>query len=396
MLKASMKALSIVMALRSNPFILSVGASVFVGILAASFLGLWLAISFAREGFWALVWYFESWMVPAGFVLFPFFFFIMKKTSMRSVALAALACQIVGVGLMIISRGQMRPCTAGVMAALFSTGYWQMHHLALSQITSHEGRAVELSFLAGLTGVASLTGAAIAGVMSGFSAEYALYIAFILQAAATLGLALTLPKAGVRTSTAADIETERFWVGLRAYPRQNLGMAVDALHELVTALFLSTWLVTAGFPVIFFGVFRAIGSIAAVFVMPFCAAIVHRGRGQEFRWAGLAGIGGWLVVLIIPSAFVILAANFLWSMAVVFLNTGLESRWYSRRSPDQILTRELVLTCVRVPGIIVFAWIATRHPSFYPLAGIATSLIVLPYGVYLLGSQRESSISAHH
>jgi MFS family permease len=382
--------------LRDNPMIVALGASLFAGMLASSFLSLYLAVNFAEQGFRAIVGYLEGWLVTAGFILFPAFSLLIKKTSVRIVVIAAVACQIAGMVLMIALYGDRSPWIVGFMVALFATGYWQMHHLAMAQHTSSERRGMEISFLAGVSQIGTLIGAASGGLLAAApTAFHPQYIAFILQFLATCGLGLTMPRARLTEDVDGNARTlsrENFWTALGKYPRQNLGVMVEAMHELIFSFLLSVWLISTGFPVILLGALRIIGSLTGFMLMPVCGRLIHRRKGLEFKISALTGTAGWSMVAIAPIVPVIIVASFLWPLSALFLKTGLESRWYSRRSSTQILVREVILTCVRIPCIVVFAWFATLHTTIYPIVGILISLLVLPYGAYLLRSERESEI----
>jgi ABC-type Fe3+-siderophore transport system permease subunit len=74
------------------------------------------------------------------------------------------------------------------------------------------------------------------------------------------------------------------------------------------------------------------------------------------------------------------------------MRTGLESRYFSRRSSTQILVRQVILALVRLPTLPVLCWFATRQTHLYPVAGIVVAMLILPYGIYLLRSEKERAL----
>jgi hypothetical protein len=382
--------------LRGNPQLAIVGLSLFIGMLASSFLSLYIAVDFARQGFWPITTYFETWLIPADLLLFPAFFIVMRKRSPRSVIWAASGCQVLGMVMLTVLHGRHEAWIIGPLVALFATGYWQINQLAMAAHTTRAARGFEVSFLAGVAEVGALIGASTAALLSAMHLPFApQYIAFVLQAAATLMLGLTLPKA---SSLAGDdvqqggLAIEPFWACFRRFPRQNLGIAVGAVHELAVVMLLATWLVSSGYQVITLGGLRVGSSIATFLLAPLCGRLIHRQQGGEFKLASGLGVLAWLLVLTVPHLAGVAIAALIWPLSAFFMRTGLESRYFSRRSSTQILVRQVILALVRLPTLPVLCWFATRQTHLYPVAGIVVAVLILPYGIYLLRSEKERAL----
>ena len=382
--------------LRANPKLATVGVSLFIGMLASSFLSLFLAVNFAQQGFWPIVTYFETWLIPADLLLFPAFFLFMKKRSPRSVIWPASGCQLLGMVLLTVFHDQHQAWVVGPLVALFATGYWQMNQLAMASHTTQAARGFEVSFLAGVSEIGVLIGASSGALVSALHPSFSpQYIAFGLQALATLMLGLTLPKTSVRDGGAAnqgELIIEPFWRCFWRFPRQNLGIAVGALHELAVVMLVSTWLVNSGYPIIMLGGLRLSSSVATFLLAPLCGRLIHKQQGGEFKLAALLGVLAWLLVLAIPQMAGVIGASLLWPLSAFFMRTGLESRYFSRRSSTQILVRQVILALVRLPSLLVMCWFATRQPHLYPVLGILVALLILPYGIYLLRSEKERAL----
>ena len=382
--------------LRANPLLVSIGVSLFIGMLASSFLSLYIAVDFARQGFWPIVTYFETWLIPADLLLFPAFFLFMKNRSPRSVIWAASGCQLLGMTLLIMMHDRHEAWIVGPLVALFATGYWQMNQLAMACHTTKAARGFEVSFLAGISEVGLLIGASSGALLSAMHLSFQPhYIAFVLQAVATLMLGLTLPKTSAQangTVKQGELVVEPFLSCFRRSPRQNLGIAVGAVHELAAVMLLSTWLISSGFPVITLGGLRVSSSIATLLIAPLCGRLIHAQKGGEFKLASFLGICAWGLVLAIPNLAGVAVASLIWPLSAFFMRTGLESRYFSRKSSTQILVRQVLLALVRLPCIPVLCWFATRQPQLYPVAGIIVALLILPYGAYLLRSEKESAL----
>lgn len=377
--------------------------SLFFGILAGSFLSVYAAIDTVKAGAAGLIAFYYVWFILAGFVFFPLFFLLFRNFSRRVFIGTVLGTQIVGTVLLFLKDGAMQPWHLGVVMALFGTGYWQMHHINLAAYTSREGRGFEVSLANTLTQAAHILGGVFAGMLSQHEAgaSVSLIVAFGAQLAATLGLALSSPRAVRATDTstpdipeAGHVLLENFRDIAWRFPRQNIGTALSAVMALVFVIMLPAWLKIIGLSGTMIGFIRGGQAIVTSVLSPYAGKLTQEESGREFKISALSGVVGWMLPLAASfSAPMVALSSLCLAASSLFFSTGIEARWYVRRSMTQILVREIILTVARIVFVPVVALLAFGPASGYALFGLAVAVLAWPMGIWL-GKARMAEVKA--
>lgn len=378
-----------------NPQLLLVYLSLIGGALASYFLDLYLVIDMARTGYAGVVLYLETWYGVAGIILFPLFFYSFQFLSRRSFGIVMIISQLAGVAFLLTPRALEHPVSLGLLQALFATAYYQMLHINLAAHSSAEHRGFEMSLAQSLRRIGGVAGALLAGALAMTQLPInPVYMAFGIQLAATLGLIISSPEiispeSGKRAAQ-GTVHIEGFRHVFKRFPRQNLGTAAEALVEGIMDL-LPVWLTVSGMGSLAIGALKGGQALLSVTLVPLVGKIVHRDRGEEFALGSALGVIGWLAMLVGLTKGGIMLSAMAWTAADNFIETGLETRRYSRRSATQIFVREIILTLVRIPMIPLAAWMAFYSTQGYIVIGIVTYIGVGFAGYALSRARHESS-----
>lgn len=373
--------------------------SLFLGLLGQSYLFVYLAIDMAKLGYQAVVTYYEAWLLTGGLILFPALFYIFKYGGRRVFVGSVIALELIGAAVMLMCGQHTTPLVMGLIVATFGTGYWQMHHLNIAGHTSGDARGFEVSLAKVIGQIGGIAGSAIAGFSMAYgSAMHTAGAAFALIFIATVGLTWTLPRvreqdAKSDTDDRGSIIMENLWQVIKSHPRQNVATFCEAVYEIYMSMIMPVWLTLMGVAGYLVGITKMLQACVTALFAPMSGHAIHAGKGDEFKIAATTGALGSLPMLAFGPALVpLLTASFLWGVSRLMFLTGLESRWYSRRSATQVLSREIVLTLGRVVSVPAIAWVAFHAPLWYMPLGVALSLAVWPAGRYLMASTRESAL----
>lgn len=370
--------------------------SLLLGMLGQGFLFLYLAVDMAKIGYGAVVSFYESWFLTAGLVFFPLFFTIMKTWGRTALIAIVIALEVMGMVALLLYGHTSSPLALGFIIALFATGYWQMHHLNIAGHTSSHSRGFEVSLAKIIMQVGGILGSALAAFAMGVaSMDHLPSFAFLFVFAATFGLIATLPRIhdGKDDEDMGSIRMENITDVFKSYPRQNLATFLEAIYEMYIQILLPVWLTFMGISGAVIGVLQTMKGAVTALCAPFTGSVIHKGRGEEFTIAAASGTGGCLAILTGGLAMIpLVIASLLWAVSRLAFQTGLESRWYSRRSMTQILIREIMLTLGRAVSIPAIAWIAFFAPAWYMPLGVVLCLLVWPAGRHLTACARESAL----
>lgn len=381
-----------------NRQLLIIYLSLIAGMFAASFLGIYVAIDMVRLGYWGVVTYLEAWLGLLGLVFFPFYFYTYAHMSRRNFIALVLGVQLIGSVLMVVVDLRNSPFTIGLLMAMFSTGFWQMYHLNMAAHSSDHSRGYEVSLGKAVARIGSILGAGSAGfLLSGGAPVQVIIMALFFQFIATVGLAITTPTGqhSAETDPSADqgnVSIEKFRHMFTAYPRQNIGVALEALVEQFTSIMIPVWLTLAGISALAIGLVRVLAALVTVFIVPLCGRLVHQKKGDEFKQATITFTLGWAPFFFAMTAPMLAWATIAWTIAGNFFSSGLESRRYSKRSATLVFVREIYLTLTRIPAIPITAWLAFYHPMAFAIVGALVTAAVWPYGLWLARSEREGGV----
>lgn len=380
-----------------DPHLLLVYLSLFLGAVSNYFINIYLAIDMVRMGYASIVIYMEGWLGIAGFILFPLFFYSFTKFSKRGFVALVLGSQIAGTLLLFASGMSNDPLYLGIVRALFATAYYQMLHINLAAHASEDNRGFEMSLAQSIGKMGGILGAVLGGfLVSVHIGVNPMLMAFLLQLLATLGLVLTSPPiktlADHETAAKGQVHVEDFWQTFKKYPRQNWGTAAEAFFEVTVMLMIPIWLTLQGIGSIMVGLLKALEAVLAIFIVPIAGRIVHRQKGEEFFLGSAAGTLAWLPFLIGTTGAGVIFSIINWSLAGSLIQSGLETRRYSRRSATQVFVREIILTLVRMPAIPVVAWLAFYATNGYIALGITACVLAGLAGRALANAPEESRI----
>lgn len=373
----------------ANPKLAALFVSIATGMFAFSFIGTYLSIDMLRLGFAGIVTYLETWLVLAGFVGFPFLFFISKRYSFRLAQIAIIVMQFVGMALLLMQPSITdQPFWMGFVLFLIATGFWQMNHICLAGHASDDGRGYEIGLAKSIGEVATVFGAGAAGFALAYNVNAVLTAAFVLASIATFGLIYATPaQTDAEDGAQGTISFENLFAVLRRYPRQNLATALEAAFEMHTTILRSTWLAMIGVGASVIGLIGALQALWTTLLVPLIGRFIHNNKGTEFKAATVSSFLSWCVVM--TGSLGMWISSFFWAAAVSFFRCGLESRWYQDRSATQILIREVILTIVRIPCIPLFAWIILEYPWYYPAAGVVVAIALWPVGMGVLRQSQK-------
>lgn len=368
----------------SNPKLGALFLSLAAGKFAFSFIGTYLAIDMLRLGFEGIVAYLGMWLIPAGFIGFPFFFFLSRRYGFSRAQMAIVIMQFAGMAMVLFIPGlTVQPYLVGLTLFLMATGYWQMVHICLAAHASDGARGYEIGLAKSIAEVATVIGAAAAGFALAYDAGATLSASFILVAFATFGLIYSTPEQ-VEGDTAGQgsISFEGLFSAIKRYPGQNIATALEAAFEMHISFLRTTWLAALGVAATAIGIIGGLQALWTTMLVPLIGRFIHDNKGTEFRAASVAGFVSWVPMLLGTAG--VWVSSFFWAAAVSFFRCGLESRWYQDRSATQILMREIMLTIVRIPCIPLFAWVILNAPEYYPYIGMGIACLLWPVGLRIL------------
>jgi hypothetical protein len=374
----------------------------FVGSIAFGFQTVFLSIDLFSLGFSGITKFYLFWLVPAGFLFFPVFSFL-KQHFPRHFISSILGSQIAGLLLMYILKtnvadGTNDPLFAGLANAFAATGFWQLHHLALAGCSSAERRVKEVTTAKMCFLLGRVLGAWLGGLGALYSGEFVLFwISCLFLTFSTIGLGSICPKlekdSNLLTAKTGTVVTEGLLKTLTAYPRQYLGVCLEVIIEITSNHLFAVWLLATGASPGIVASLYAIRIASSILTAPFMELLIKQQKGREFLLASLTGVSGWLLLIYFPlTTFEAIIGVFLLGVGSFLFVTGLESRWYARRSISQILMREIVLTINRIVAIPLLSFFIFTAQPYYIFVSILSFALAAPFGRLLVSNRHESSV----
>ena len=370
----------------------------FLGFGALAFQSIFLAVDFFKLGASGITAYYLGWLIPSGFILFPLLTWFKKSHPSLFIPVIG-ALEIIGLWSAtwaITDRSD--PIMLGFINALVVTGYFQLFHLALAGVTSDARRTRELAISKIAAQIGGICGASLGGFLFvdlGHGIPF--FISAVCYVIATLALAVISPKVrrsdSVSEQAAGEVHAEPLIWAIFNYPRQNIGVVLEAFADFSSIYLLPVLLLRMGFEPTLIGLLHATRLTAALVLAPIAQRTIASGNGREFLASSLFGIAGWLLFIQPePVFFISLIASILLGCKGFLLALGLETRWYARRSMSQILARELVLTAARIIAIPLLACSAFKAPTLYLAIGLGSAILIYSYGLWLTRSAREGAL----
>lgn len=373
----------------------------FLGSAAFSFQLIFISVDLYSLGWAGISLFYLSWMVPAGLILFPCFS-ALKRFRPGWFIPVIMVVEIAGFLAMYFSRDLAigspgwEPVVFGLTNAFVATGFWQLNHLALAGVTTASNRTKEVSFAKISFQVGGFIGSFLGGIGIAFSEDTIwFWISCVCLIVSTYGLALICPH--VTTGSAPGkrglVGAEGLLQTFLTYPRQYIGVCLEVGIELSSKFLFAVWLLASGAPSSYVASLYAVRIIASLIVAPFIQPLVVKQEGREFVLAACLGFSGWTMLLTASLESILsLGGAFLLGVASFLFVTGLESRWYARRSLSQILVREFVLTGNRIIWVPLLAWLIYSHPEVFVGLSMFFFILAAPYGLWLVGSIHEREI----
>lgn len=213
-----------------------------------------------------------------------------------------------------------------------------------------------------------------------------------------MGLARISPRVSRRSieeRTQGEVGFESLKATLFNYPRQYVGVGLEVILEFTSRNLFAVWLLLNGVSPLFVTSLYGIRIASTIAAAPLINRLVVRQRGEEFLGAAFLGVSGWVLLILFPSGVEVVAlvsGSFLLGISSFLFITGLESRWYSRRSITQILMRELVLSVVRLFSIPLLSWLVFFDPFYFAVLALVMCAAQAPYGRWLMTSSREREV----
>jgi len=344
-----------------------------LGAMAVGFLSVFVTLDIVNFGVSGMTLYSLVRFGFAGFVLFPLLT-ILYLFAPRFVFLAAvLLTQLMALIPLFIPSLSHDPLGLAFGIALSGTAYWQVYHLAMTAQTSEAGRGYEVSLAQILMTLGSAAGAVVGGLAAATAQDISLVLyAYILQLIASLIFCLLIPPAQRKTVQRQEgqVSVSSLWHEVVHHPYRTVTTLVEAVYSLLGEILRPAWLKLIGVAALGVGVVSGLVIIMQAVMAPLAGKFYTDDKLMEMRWgSALLGVA-WLPWVLVVQTTTLFFSVPLWAAGTMLLQTGLGSRWYRDRSVTAILTRELLLTVMRLLAIVFVIPVLFHRPDIFAVLAI--------------------------
>jgi hypothetical protein len=345
-------------------------AGVFFGALGGDILTMMFSYRVAANSVSDLLTYWILYFIFSGLLLLPLLCGFYCRASLNASRTLMVALTILGFICYWLGHDG-RTVLLSFATLLIAIPFWTCYHLTLIAYGSDEGRGHEISVAYAVMAVGAVSGYFISGPLAAadnpLPGVAAGFITTAIGTATLLGV-LPAPRGHYDYFASLVAHLRKFNTGWLA--TLNIGG-----HNSLSGYLLPTFLGHSGFTALATGITLGLRAGSTTLAAPLTGHLISGGRGTEMR-VGITLFALAWAALLLPVYFPakLAAAIVLWAAAGQFYSSGMDTGWYSMRTPDAVAAREILLNLGRLALMLAGAPWVFASPATYPLLALVYAL----------------------